>query len=516
MIKLTLSLFTILFLFGNALAKTTLAKTVFAQTPAAAETTLEPEAKLIITEVNFKNTEADWIEIYYSSPGNKALNLNGISFADDAVFKIINDDLIIQSNQYLLLYFKNSSTDQPPYFYTKRDGLTGSSEQFIIYDQNNKILDAICWASSKPTAAEIIDLTNLHALNGWNSADMASCLQSAKVSKNSSIARITNTDTNSQADWLITKNPTPGHPNDKLTTTTKEQTAQKSPKTTKTKKIVKKKSKNSSAKKPAYHNGDLSSDIIISELLPNPPKNDNKTEWIELYNQGKTDVKLGNWQLDDGENGSKPYIFPDQIIIKGQNTTLVPITTSKLSLGNKEDTVRLYNYNGKIIHEISYEEAPNGKSYALINIIKQDDKQKEAQWQWVSVPSPDAPNPIYEELIAEISSEPQFGEIYFFEVKADQNHPQKIIFDEATIAGPLARATFTKNSRIKMLLERANNDTYRLKNYEILSIPATRPTKGLLIGSIIGTIIMVTGIIIYIFRKRLFPLRFKLLETLKK
>ena len=62
--------------------------------------------------------------------------------------------------------------------------------------------------------------------------------------------------------------------------------------------------------------------VIISEFLPNPEGKDQENEWIELYNQSNQIANLSNWQLDDQEGGSSPFIFPINSLI-GPNQFLI-------------------------------------------------------------------------------------------------------------------------------------------------------------------------------------------------
>ncbi|MDP3899457.1 MAG: lamin tail domain-containing protein, partial [bacterium] len=52
---------------------------------------------------------------------------------------------------------------------------------------------------------------------------------------------------------------------------------------------------------------DYSSDIIISEILPNPFGLDDEAEFIELFNQGDKEVNLEGWALSD--SGTRKYLI---------------------------------------------------------------------------------------------------------------------------------------------------------------------------------------------------------------
>ena len=67
--------------------------------------------------------------------------------------------------------------------------------------QNDKVIDAACWTSSKPTESEKKEQEELFELDGWNSPDINSCILSDNIEKEQSITRKGLTDTNSKEDW---------------------------------------------------------------------------------------------------------------------------------------------------------------------------------------------------------------------------------------------------------------------------------------------------------------------------
>jgi len=465
----------------------------------------EPGAKLLITEVNFKNKTADWVELYYESPTGKPFDLNNFQFKDDNVFKKISGNYWLTSKEYYLLQFKNADPDNQStrLLNTTRTGLTGTTEQIILLDPNGKDIDAVCWASATPTADEIKDMDELFQNEGWLSATPSSCFDSAKVSTNQSLIRINLEDTNSIKDWSVTDDITPGQSNDiisaspavntnttasqtstttqtstskmttsitsakpasttttlksstkpsptsKKTSTTKSSTTKStSPKTTTSTTTAKKSSLKSA--KLNYKNGDLSQNIIISEIYPHAATDDRTNEWIELTNTGDKDVNLGNWQLDDQEGGSKPYVIPNTSTLVAKSSILIKAPASKLSLSNTKDSVRLFDPTGKLLQTVDYEEAPKEQSYAWIIIVQSDNSTRE-QWIWENNPTPGKPNPTYLELTGTIMDEPNFGQTYTFPLQTADGLEYTVIFDETLIAGPLAKATFLKEAQIKIL-----------------------------------------------------------------
>lgn len=507
------------------------------ETQATPEVFSELGAKLLITEVNLKNKEADWLELSYESPTLKPLNLKNFRFQDDNVFKEITDDYWIGSGEYHVLKFKNTDPDNPQnrLLTTTRSGLTATTEQIILKDPGGKIIDALCWSSATPTADETKDLEDLFQNEGWISANQTSCFSSANISTNQSLIRTGMTDTDSVSDWTVTDDATPGKGNDEtpasVTTTqpppensttatetntspspittissppapSKKTTAQKTatPKTATTKTTAKTPTaKKTAAKKTAlkkYANGDLSDNIVISEIFPRAAKDDRNNEWIELTNTGDTEINLGNWRLDDMEGGSKPYTLPDTLTIPPQSSVVIKAPESKLSLSNTKDQVRLFDHTGKLLQTVEFEEAPKEQSFARISVSRNDagnpasddsgtpdsstqesDNSENPLWVWENQPTPGEPNPAYLEMTGTITKEAIFEEKYSFEMKDGNGREHTVLFDEALVAGPMAKVTFTAGTAIKILgiQKEEENSVIELKKYEVLNAETAAP-----------------------------------------
>jgi hypothetical protein len=563
-----------LILLPFILAQTAFSAAVISEYEATPDVVSEPEAVLLLTEVNFKNGEADWAEIYYESPTGKPLNLKGISFIDDTSFKTIGD-FTAASGQYILLTFKSAAADHYPYLYTDRSGLTGTTEQLILRDPNGRIIDAVCWTSATPTNDEIADMSDLYALDGWDTADTTDCIKSETVKNNQSIARVGFFDSNSSSDWLITEELTPSSANplpaveqtsetvsetEEVLTGTEEapsaesETAepasadpsetqspaeeestppQTTPETEDTptgtatssinaipgpilqaqklaaeastaptpKKTASKTSGSSSkTKTPLYSDGDLSDDVILTELLPNPEGNDGKKEWVEITNIGDADVNLGNWILDDGENGSKPYTIPDTMEITSGSAMTLNVADTKISLGNTEDTVRLNDFKGTSVSEVSYEEAPSGQSYSYIETVGADG-EKSAEWLWTANPTPDEPNPVHIRISGKITAIPVFEDKYFFKLMTSSNEEITVFFSEKEIQAPLAKATLLEGANLDLVLTETA-DGFMLVSYVITAPPVTT-APDMTVPGLVGSIFTVVGSSAYFLRRKI-------------
>lgn len=159
-----------------------------------------------------------------------------------------------------------------------------------------------------------------------------------------------------------------------------------------------------------YENGDLSDEVAVTEVFPNPEGPDTEKEWIELTNNGNEPVNLGNWTLDDGEGGSDPFTFPDDTIIEPGETLILYRTETGIALNNSNETVQLSDYTGETMSEINYETSEEGESYSEIQIEEVESLQASASglgnqvfstWQWVT-PSPGALNPVWKQVKGEI------------------------------------------------------------------------------------------------------------------
>ncbi len=87
--------------------------------------------------------------------------------------------------------------------------------------------------------------------------------------------------------------------------------------------------------------GDLSEDMEITEVFPDPEGADQNDEWIEITNGGEETVNLGNWTVDDGPDGSDAYVFPDDTMIEAGQTIVLYRGDSHLALNNSSEAVVL-------------------------------------------------------------------------------------------------------------------------------------------------------------------------------
>lgn len=122
--------------------------------------------------------------------------------------------------------------------------------------------------------------------------------------------------------------------------------------------------------------------VVINEILPNPFGSD-ETEWIELWNAGKTEIDLSSWKLDDDEGGSRPYKIPEGTTIGSGEFLVFKKEKTKLTLNNTYDAVRLLDPDGEVIFETFYDEVPEGAAWA---------QDEQGVWHWTQILTPGEKN----------------------------------------------------------------------------------------------------------------------------
>lgn len=133
--------------------------------------------------------------------------------------------------------------------------------------------------------------------------------------------------------------------------------------------------------------------VYINEWLPNPAGADNGGEWIELFNGGTEKTSLNGWSLISGSG--KKFIFGDKEISAG-GYLLLKQPETKLTLKNQNETLYLYDAQGKIISKSSFlGSAPDGKSFSRTG----DAPGRGIEFIFAA-PTPGAQNKIVKEFLA--------------------------------------------------------------------------------------------------------------------
>jgi hypothetical protein len=228
--------------------------------------------------------------------------------------------------------------------------------------------------------------------------------------------------------------------------------------------------KKSSAKKSSIHkniNGNLSTEIRISEILPNPVGADSR-EFIELENFGSVAVNLGNWRISDAQ---KTFTIPDSIILQPGEFRSFPKSLTKISLNNSGDEVSLSDFRDELISFFSFHSLPEGVSFSLEN----------SDFRETTIPTANSPNQFDSQKIS--------GLIRFVGadgfVVADSDGEFFVNFGE-TNSALLARALLRTGERWEIF---ATNFTggFTLKNFtvapdlfksDLITLPSSSPVSS--------------------------------------
>ncbi|MDP2586635.1 MAG: lamin tail domain-containing protein [Candidatus Komeilibacteria bacterium] len=183
--------------------------------------------------------------------------------------------------------------------------------------------------------------------------------------------------------------------------------------------------------------------LRINEFLPDPTGSD-AAEWIEIFNSSANALSLEGFKVDDGEGGSKPYVFGATTTIAARQYLLINKSVSKLSLNNDEDEVRLLGPDNVVIYSVPYVKAKTGQSYNYDELNE--------EWFWSNNLTPGQKNfqNIVEDLPVQLVNEPlDFAteptiNIYDFDtVKLlPKNESIKIIGAITAVPGQLYKKSF--------------------------------------------------------------------------
>lgn len=160
----------------------------------------------------------------------------------------------------------------------------------------------------------------------------------------------------------------------------------------------------------------LVSDIIITEVFPNPAGSDAEDEFIELYNKGEKTIDMTGWKVADA---SRSYTLPEVLI--PPNTYLVfKRLQTNIALNNSGgETVVLRDAAGRVVDEVRY----TGKAHEGLSFAK---GEKHA-WEWTTKVTGGAKNAI------EIPNSPPLVSL---QVDTDAIVGQSVVFDASDTSDP--------------------------------------------------------------------------------
>lgn len=123
----------------------------------------------------------------------------------------------------------------------------------------------------------------------------------------------------------------------------------------------------------------MANNIKITEFLPWAIEADTENEWIEILNDSDVPADLEGWQIDDQEGGSKPFVFKKGSLIAPNSFLVLPRASTKITLNNNGDSVRLLFPDNSIAQQIDYQKAKKGQSVAIFS---------DQDFYWTSFPTP--------------------------------------------------------------------------------------------------------------------------------
>lgn len=109
-----------------------------------------------------------------------------------------------------------------------------------------------------------------------------------------------------------------------------------------------------------FPNSSYASEVVLNEIFANPE--DEKDEFIELYNNSENEVDLSGWKVADLV---KDYTIVD-IKIPGKGFLVLDKSLSGITLNNSDEKVSLLDSNNNTVDEYSYKVTIENKSWSRV------------------------------------------------------------------------------------------------------------------------------------------------------
>jgi hypothetical protein len=156
--------------------------------------------------------------------------------------------------------------------------------------------------------------------------------------------------------------------------------------------------------------------VYLNEILPNPKK-DSDEEYIEIVNEESGLVDLQGWTIRDASKSGK-YVFKEHTEIEPGKYLTIYKSESKIALNNFKESVNLYNPQGEITSNVSYEKSQKDASYNF------DGKN----WKWSKYLTPGKKNKFDSEPSVKINKPKHvYKDLYAeFSVKAKDEETKKL------------------------------------------------------------------------------------------
>jgi hypothetical protein len=93
--------------------------------------------------------------------------------------------------------------------------------------------------------------------------------------------------------------------------------------------------------------------IRFNEILPNPKEDEEKNEYIELYNFGESSVDMSFWKIVD--ESLQEYIFPQNTLLSAGEYKVLSREEFLFALNNTKESLSLFDASGYPIDAVSWE-----------------------------------------------------------------------------------------------------------------------------------------------------------------
>ena len=301
---------------------------------------LSTHAGLVISEVMTDNVSSlpdengkfgDWLEI--TNTLDKPLNLKGVGLSDRSDrIKFLFPDVSLVPGGQVVVFADGVNKDDPHGTFHAKFKMSSLGETIYLFDENGVSIDSV----KVPT-----------------------------LNADESYAR------NENNEWEKTALYSPGHPNT-----------------------------------PEGHDAYLAAFVVepdtlmINEVAPSPrsglkDEDGDYSDWLELYNAGTKDIKLGNYALSDDETKPLKWTFPKDALIpaggyyivfcsgkdKVEEATRYP--HANFSINNEEETIVLSTLVGELVDRVVVTGVDRDMSYG---------RDEYGGWKVFTLPTPGAPN----------------------------------------------------------------------------------------------------------------------------
>lgn len=105
--------------------------------------------------------------------------------------------------------------------------------------------------------------------------------------------------------------------------------------------------------KNIFPQSQMGATIRLNEILPNPKEDEEKNEYIELYNFGENPVDISFWQIVDVS--LQGYIFPQNTLLSAGEYKVLYREEFSFSLNNTKESLSLFDASGYKIDTASWE-----------------------------------------------------------------------------------------------------------------------------------------------------------------